>query len=95
MERVLLEHRAGHMEKKVIKNRQHGFTKNSLTACYDKMTGSVDGERAVDVTFVGFMLKGSAVVMGETERLKERTDVKLYEIQWGQLSSPAPGNEEP
>lgn len=95
MERVLLEHRAGHMEKKVITNSQCGFTKNSLTACYDEMTGSVDGERAVDVTSAGFMLKGGAVVMGETERLKERTDVKPYEIQWGQLSRPAPGNEEP
>lgn len=67
MERVLLEHRAGHMEKKVITNSQCGFTKNSLTACYDEMTGSEDGERAVDVTSAGFMLKGGAVVMGETE----------------------------
>lgn len=35
------------------------------------------------------------LVMGKTERLKESTDKKLYGIQWGQLSSPAPGNEEP
>lgn len=90
-----MEHRAGHMEKMMIKNSQCGFTENNLTACYDEMTESVDGERAVDVIYAGFMLKGRAVVMGETERLKERTDKKPYEIQWCQLPSPAPGNEEP
>lgn len=31
------------------------------------MTGSVDGGRAVDVIYAGFMLKGRAVVMGEAE----------------------------
>lgn len=29
--RVLLEHKTGHMEKKVIKNSQCGFTKNNPT----------------------------------------------------------------
>lgn len=67
MERVLLEHRAGQMEKKMIKTSQCGFTKNNSTACYDEMTGSVDGGRAVDVIYAGFMLKGRAVVMGEAE----------------------------
>lgn len=94
MKRVLLEHTAGHTEKKVVKTSQCGFTKNNLTACYDEMTGSADGERAVGVIYAGFMLKGRAVVIGETERLKERTDKKPYEIQWGHLPSPAPGNEE-
>lgn len=67
MEQVLSEHRAGHMEKKVIKNSQCGITKNNSTACYDEMTGSVDMERAVDVIYAGFVLKGRAAVMGETE----------------------------
>lgn len=53
---------------KVIRNRQHRFTKSNLTACYDEMTGSVDWERAVEAIHVGFMLKGRAVVMGETQR---------------------------
>lgn len=79
----------------MIKSSQCGFTKNNLPACYDEMTGSVDREGAVDVIYAGFMLKGRAVVIGETERLKERTDKKPCEIQWGQLPSPAPRNEEP
>lgn len=79
----------------MIKKSQCGFTKNNSTACYDEMTGSVDGGRAVDVIYASFMLKGRAVVMGETERLKERTDKKPYEIQWCQLPSPALRNEEP
>lgn len=82
-------------EKKVMKNSQCGITKNNSTACYDEMTESVDMERTVDVIYAGLVLKGRAVVMGETERLKESPDKKPYEIQWGQLSSPAPGNEEP
>lgn len=76
MESVLLEHRAGHVEK-VIKNSQCGFTRNNLTACYDEMTGSVDWERAGDI-INGFMLKGRAVVIGESERLKERTEETLW-----------------
>lgn len=68
------------MEKKVVKTSQCAFTKNNSTTCYDEMTGSVDGKRAVDVIYAGFILKGRAVVVGETERPKERTDKKPYEI---------------
>ncbi|KAJ7398428.1 hypothetical protein BTVI_125203 [Pitangus sulphuratus] len=67
MERVLLEYISGHIDKKVIRNSQHGFTKSNLTACYAEMTGSVDGERAGDIIHPGFMLKGKAVIMGETK----------------------------
>lgn len=64
MEQVLLEPISGHMKEKVIRNSQYGFTKSSLTACCDEMTGSVDGEKATDVIYVSFMLKGGAVITG-------------------------------
>ena len=56
------------MKEKVIRNSQHAFTKSNLTACSDEMTGSVDGERAVDLIYVCFMLKGRAVIMVGTQR---------------------------
>lgn len=48
-----LEHISGPMQKIVIRKKHHGFTKhqsclNNLIAVYDKMTGLVDKERAVD-----------------------------------------------
>ncbi|CAM4655602.1 unnamed protein product [Caretta caretta] len=46
-------------ERKVIRNSQHGFTKGkscltNLIAFYDKITGSVDEGKAVDVLFLDF-----------------------------------------
>ncbi|CAM4437597.1 unnamed protein product [Lepidochelys kempii] len=47
-------------ERKVIRNSQHGFTKGkscltNLIAFYDKITGSVDEGKAVDVLFLDFI----------------------------------------
>lgn len=63
-----MEHISGHMKENVIRNSHHGFTKSDLIACYDETTVSVDGERAVDVFCVSFMLKGRAVIMVGTQR---------------------------
>ncbi|CAM4656253.1 unnamed protein product [Caretta caretta] len=60
MEQVLKESILKHLEeRKVIRNSQHGFTKDKscLTnpiAFYDEITGSVDEEKAVDVLFLDF-----------------------------------------
>jgi len=42
-----------------VRDSKHDFTKGkwcliSLVACYDAMTGSVDKERATDVTYLDF-----------------------------------------
>ncbi|CAM5110535.1 unnamed protein product [Eretmochelys imbricata] len=60
MEQVLKESILKHLEeRKVIRNSQHGFTKGksclaNLIAFYDKITGSVDERKAVDVLFLDF-----------------------------------------
>ncbi|CAM4552992.1 unnamed protein product [Lepidochelys olivacea] len=60
MEQVLKESILKHLEeRKVIRNSQHGFTKDKscLTnpiAFYDEITGSVDEGKAVDVLFLDF-----------------------------------------
>ncbi|CAM4719618.1 unnamed protein product [Lepidochelys kempii] len=60
MEQVLRESILKHLEeRKVIRNSQHGFTKGkscltNLITFYDKITGSVDEEKAVDVLFLDF-----------------------------------------
>ncbi|CAM4578231.1 unnamed protein product [Caretta caretta] len=60
MEQVLKESILKHLEeRKVIRNSQHGFTKGKscLTnpiAFYDKITGSMDEGKAVDVLFLDF-----------------------------------------
>ncbi|CAM5137999.1 unnamed protein product [Eretmochelys imbricata] len=60
MEQVLKESILKHLEeRKVIRNSQHGFTKGkscltNLIAFYDKITGSVDEGKAVDVLFLDF-----------------------------------------
>ncbi|CAM5143904.1 unnamed protein product [Eretmochelys imbricata] len=60
MEQVLKESILKHLEeRKVIRNSQHGFTKGkscltNLIALYDKITGSVDEGKAVDVLFLDF-----------------------------------------
>ncbi|CAM5110239.1 unnamed protein product [Eretmochelys imbricata] len=60
MEQVLKESIPKHLEeRKVIRNSQHGFTKGKsclthLIAFYDKITGSVDEGKAVDVLFLDF-----------------------------------------
>ncbi|CAM4394715.1 unnamed protein product [Caretta caretta] len=60
MEQVLKESVLKHLEeRKVIRNSQHGFTmgKSCLTnliAFYDKITGSVDEGKAVDMLFLDF-----------------------------------------
>jgi len=49
-----------HVEgKKVIRNRQHGFTKDpscltTLMACHHGVAASADKERAADVTYLEF-----------------------------------------
>ncbi|CAM4556238.1 unnamed protein product [Lepidochelys olivacea] len=58
MEQVLKESILKHLEeRKVIRNSQHGFTKGkscltNLIAFYDKVTGSVDEGKAVDMLFL-------------------------------------------
>ncbi|CAM4644234.1 unnamed protein product [Lepidochelys olivacea] len=60
MEQVLKEFILKHLEeRKVIRNSQHGFTKGkscltNLIAFYDKITGSVDEGKAVDILFLDF-----------------------------------------
>ncbi|CAM4566988.1 unnamed protein product [Lepidochelys kempii] len=60
MEQVLKESILKHLEgRKVFRNSQHGFTKGksyltNLIAFYDKLTGSVDEGKAVDVLFLDF-----------------------------------------
>ncbi|CAM5142135.1 unnamed protein product [Natator depressus] len=60
MEHVLKESILKHLEeRKVIRNIQHGFTKGkscltNLIAFYDKITGSVDEGKAVDMLFLDF-----------------------------------------
>ncbi|CAM4676179.1 unnamed protein product [Lepidochelys kempii] len=60
MEQVLKESILKHLEeRKVIRNSQHGFTKGkscltNLIAFYDKITGSVDEGKAVDMLFLDF-----------------------------------------
>ncbi|CAM4659725.1 unnamed protein product [Caretta caretta] len=60
MEQVLKESILKHFEeRKVIRNSQHGFTKGkscltNLIAFYDKITGSVDEGKAMDVLFLDF-----------------------------------------
>ncbi|CAM5165400.1 unnamed protein product [Natator depressus] len=60
MEQVLKESILKHLEeRKVIRNRQHRFTKDkscltNLIAFYDEITGSVDEGKAVDVSFLDF-----------------------------------------
>ncbi|CAM5088853.1 unnamed protein product [Eretmochelys imbricata] len=60
MEQVLKESILKHLEeRKLIGNSQHGFTKGkacltNLIAFYDKITGSVDEGKAVDVLFLDF-----------------------------------------
>ncbi|CAM4715659.1 unnamed protein product, partial [Lepidochelys kempii] len=60
MEQVLKESILKHLEeRKVIRNSQHGFTKDkscltNLIAFYDKITGSVDEGKVVDVLFLDF-----------------------------------------
>ncbi|CAM4704989.1 unnamed protein product [Lepidochelys kempii] len=60
MEQVLKESILKHLEeRKVIRNSQHGFTKGkscltNLIAFYDKITGSVDEGKAMDVLFPDF-----------------------------------------
>ncbi|CAM4571415.1 unnamed protein product [Lepidochelys kempii] len=60
MEHVLKESILKHLEeRKVIRNSQHGFTKDkscltNLIAFYDKITGSVGEGKAVDVLFLDF-----------------------------------------
>ncbi|CAM4590417.1 unnamed protein product [Caretta caretta] len=60
MEKVLKESILKHLEeRKVIRNSQHGFTKGkscltNLIAFYDKITGSVDMGKAVDMIYLDF-----------------------------------------
>ncbi|CAM4573163.1 unnamed protein product [Caretta caretta] len=60
MEQVLQESILKHLEeRKVIRNSQHGFTKGkscliNLIAFFDKITGSVDEGKAVNVLFLDF-----------------------------------------
>ncbi|CAM2098853.1 unnamed protein product [Caretta caretta] len=60
IEQVLKESILKHLEeRKVIRNSQHGFTKDkscltNLIAFYDEITGSVDEEKAVDMLFLDF-----------------------------------------
>ncbi|CAM4532571.1 unnamed protein product [Caretta caretta] len=60
MEQVLKESILKHLEnRKVIRNSQHGFTKNkscltNVIAFYDKISGSIDEGKAVDVLFLDF-----------------------------------------
>ncbi|CAM5095902.1 unnamed protein product [Natator depressus] len=60
MEQVLKESIMKHLEeRKVIRNSQHGFTKGkscltNLIAFYDKITGSLDEGKEVDVLFLDF-----------------------------------------
>ncbi|CAM5090233.1 unnamed protein product [Natator depressus] len=60
IEQVLKQSILKHIEdRKVIRNNQHGFTKGkscltNLIAFYDKITGSVDEGKAVDMLFLDF-----------------------------------------
>ncbi|CAM4653151.1 unnamed protein product [Lepidochelys kempii] len=59
MEQVLKESILKHLERKVIRNSQHGFSKGkscltNLIAFCDGITGSVDKGKAVDLIYLDF-----------------------------------------
>ncbi|CAM4633965.1 unnamed protein product [Caretta caretta] len=88
MEQVLKESILKHFEeRKVIRNSQHGFTKGkscltSLVAFYDKITGSVDEGKAVDVLFLDFVKPFDTVSHSILASKLENYGLDEWTIRW-------------
>ncbi|CAM5168179.1 unnamed protein product [Natator depressus] len=88
MEQVLKESILKHLdERKVIRNSQHGFTKGkscltNLIAFYDKITGSVDEGKAVDVLFLDFSKAFDTVSHSILASKLKKYGVDEWTIRW-------------
>ncbi|CAM4604285.1 unnamed protein product [Caretta caretta] len=88
MEQVLKESILKHLEeRKVIRNSQHGFTKGkscltNLIAFYDKITGSVDEGKAVDVLFLDFSKAFDMVSHSILASKLKKYGVDEWTIRW-------------
>ncbi|CAM5171140.1 unnamed protein product [Natator depressus] len=88
MEQVLKESILKHLEeRKSIRNSQHGFTKDkscltNLVAFYDKITGSVDEEKAVDVLFPDFSKAFDTVSHRILARKLKKYGLDEWTIRW-------------
>ncbi|CAM4662709.1 unnamed protein product [Lepidochelys olivacea] len=88
MEQVLKESILKHLEeRKVIRNSQHGFTKGkscltNLIAFYDKITGSVDEGKAVDVLFLDFSKAFDTVSHNILASKLKKSGLDEWTIRW-------------
>ncbi|CAM5166679.1 unnamed protein product [Natator depressus] len=88
MEQVLKESTLKHLEeRKMIRNSQHGFTKGkscltNLIAFYDKITGSVDEGKAVDVLFLDFSKAFDTVSHSILARKLKKYGLDEWTIRW-------------
>ncbi|CAM5162711.1 unnamed protein product [Natator depressus] len=88
MEQVLKESILKHLEeRKVIRNSQHGFTKGkscltNLIAFYDKITGSVDERKAVDVLFLDFSKAFDTVCHSILASKLKKYGLDVWAIRW-------------
>ncbi|CAM4550617.1 unnamed protein product [Caretta caretta] len=88
MKQVLKESILKHLEeRKVIRNSQHGFTKGkscltNLIAFYDKISGSVDEGKAVDVLFLDFSKAFDTVSYGIPASKLKTYGLDEWTVKW-------------